>query len=240
MKHDLHTLTGAYALGALEPAERRRFEAHLRGCDNCRSEVEGLAETVARLGSAAAEPPPERLRERVMDGVERTRQVPPRLTRPMPVPGRPATWLATAAAAACLALALLAGVAVQRATDERDRAHALNTEITAVLAAPDARTATARTSTGGSLTIIASPTLDKAVIAVSALPDLPSTRTYQLWHLTSAGPRPAPLLRPTGRDAIPVIDRGLNGARAFALTVEPSGGSPRPTTPPIAQLALPV
>ena len=34
---------GAYTLGVLDPADRRRFEAHLRSCDVCQSAVRDLA-----------------------------------------------------------------------------------------------------------------------------------------------------------------------------------------------------
>ena len=33
----------AYVLGALAPAERREFEDHLSTCDDCRSEIAGIA-----------------------------------------------------------------------------------------------------------------------------------------------------------------------------------------------------
>ena len=38
---DLHTLTGAYALDALDPDERDAFEAHLPDCDPCRTRSRG-------------------------------------------------------------------------------------------------------------------------------------------------------------------------------------------------------
>ena len=37
-----HALSGAYAVDALDDFERARFEAHLRGCADCRIEVESL------------------------------------------------------------------------------------------------------------------------------------------------------------------------------------------------------
>ena len=36
---DLHKLTGAYAVDALDELERARFEQHLTECDDCRAEV---------------------------------------------------------------------------------------------------------------------------------------------------------------------------------------------------------
>jgi anti-sigma-K factor RskA len=64
---DLHELTAAYALDALDDDERREFEAHLRDCDQCRAELAELAGTVGALAYAAEGPaPPDELRNRVL------------------------------------------------------------------------------------------------------------------------------------------------------------------------------
>ncbi|MFY9999572.1 MAG: zf-HC2 domain-containing protein, partial [Trebonia sp.] len=49
-RRDLHVLAGAYALDALDDAERDRFERHLRGCQACQNVVRGFAATAAALG----------------------------------------------------------------------------------------------------------------------------------------------------------------------------------------------
>ena len=74
---ELHLLTGAYALDALDPAERAAFEEHLATCESCQAEVKELRATAGLLGAAAAETPPPSLKERVMAEVDRTRQDPP-------------------------------------------------------------------------------------------------------------------------------------------------------------------
>ena len=60
---EIHRDLGVYVLGALEPAERGRFEQHLSGCSICRDELADLAvlpTLLSRLGEAAlaAAPPP--------------------------------------------------------------------------------------------------------------------------------------------------------------------------------------
>src|ERR1700742_1053465 len=52
--HDLHLLTGSYALDALPADEQADFEKHLSRCAACAEEVRGLRETTARLGVAGA------------------------------------------------------------------------------------------------------------------------------------------------------------------------------------------
>src|SRR5687768_9187192 len=61
----------AYALGALEPEEARRFERHLADCDLCRTDLAALQPVVDTLPATAepVEPPPE-LRKRIMSVVE--------------------------------------------------------------------------------------------------------------------------------------------------------------------------
>ena len=52
--HDLHLLTGVYAVDALTGDELDEFEKHLEQCPTCAEEVRGLRETAARLGLATA------------------------------------------------------------------------------------------------------------------------------------------------------------------------------------------
>src|SRR6201999_4677820 len=66
LQHELHTLTGSYAVDALPPDELDEYERHLTHCGACAAEVRGLRETAARLGLAAAERPPAPMRDRVM------------------------------------------------------------------------------------------------------------------------------------------------------------------------------
>ncbi len=39
MTDDIHALSGAYAVDALDELERVQFEQHLAGCSACRAEV---------------------------------------------------------------------------------------------------------------------------------------------------------------------------------------------------------
>ena len=86
-QRDEHTLAGAYAMDAISAADRERFERHLAGCEECAQEIASLRETTAVLGTAAAEPLPAGLKERVLAAAAVTRQQPPvdeAVTRPHP------------------------------------------------------------------------------------------------------------------------------------------------------------
>ena len=113
LRHDLHTLTGAYALNAVDATERDRFEHHLRRCKPCGNEVRGLAETATALAMAVATAPPPQLKQRVLTAAAATRQMPPAADHHRLRPARHSPWiprLATAVAAVSLAVAVALGV----------------------------------------------------------------------------------------------------------------------------------
>lgn len=102
---DLHDLTAAYALDALDPDEAEAYEQHLGQCEECREQLAELNETSTALAFGTVAPePPARLRESILDAAaaERTNVV-PLLRR---------TWVArglgvAAAAAACIVVGLV-------------------------------------------------------------------------------------------------------------------------------------
>jgi anti-sigma-K factor RskA len=245
-RRDLHALAGAYALNALDGAERDRFERHLRGCRACESEVRGFAATAAALAMAAAAEPPPGLKQRVLAAAAVTRQSPPAVAkvaahrRPRATaPWRP--WLprlaVSAAAVGLVAAAVLGGVTVWT-QHQLTTAQAENQAIAAVLAAPDAQIASAPTTAGGTATVVASHSEAKMVFTSSGLGALPPSKVYELWFLGKTA-RPAGLLPPAraGRTA-PVLASGLTAGDKVGVTVEPAGGSSSPTTTPIVVLTL--
>ncbi|MFG3037421.1 zf-HC2 domain-containing protein [Streptomyces sp. NPDC048330] len=80
---DAHTLSAAYALGALDPGERAGFEHHLRVCETCRQEAAEFGTTAALLGATVSEAAPMWSKARVMAAVKAVRQLPP-LPPPLP------------------------------------------------------------------------------------------------------------------------------------------------------------
>ena len=46
---DIHALSGAYAVDALDDDERELFEQHLAVCPECRAEVRSFGETAALI-----------------------------------------------------------------------------------------------------------------------------------------------------------------------------------------------
>jgi len=85
---DIHTMSGAYALDALEAAEAAAFERHLESCEACRDEVRSFREAVTSLGDDVAAPAPDRLRASVLASIGAVRPLPPVV--PVDVPSDPA------------------------------------------------------------------------------------------------------------------------------------------------------
>ena len=242
LRRDLHTLSGVYALNALEAdAERDRFERHLNRCQSCSSEVRGLRETTTRLGMAAARRPPPTLRSAVMAAVAQTRQVPAVATRARPE--RRPRWLprlVTGAAAVGLAAAVTFGVLLINTQHRLNQAQARNQAIAAVLAAPDARVLTGTVASGGTAVVVVSEARHQLIISTAGLRPLPPGKVYQAWLIGPPRVRSAGLLPPAQRGrTLPVLASGLAPRDTFGLTVEPAGGTAKPTTSPIVLITLP-
>ena len=58
METGIHELTAGYALDALDPDERARFEAHLPAASRCQEELGAFWETTEALAVAASGPEP--------------------------------------------------------------------------------------------------------------------------------------------------------------------------------------
>jgi anti-sigma-K factor RskA len=251
---EVHTLTGAYALNALDDDERAEFERHLAACPECSQEVAELRLTANRLGAAVAEPPSEPLRQRVFAEVARTRQDPPGGPRLVATRARnrfrgPNKWIigvTSIAAALALALAGTFGVAALRAEHQLgDARQALAAAalryapVGQVLSEPDAQTVTANAPGVGNATIMMSRKLNKGIFLAFNMPPAPRNETYQAWAIGGAGARSLGVLTPIGNATAPVVMNTLGGTTMVGVTVEPAGGSTQPTTKPLMLVDIP-
>lgn len=207
----IHEFAAGYALDSLSPEEERAYEEHLAQCERCREDLAAFAETALGLGFAAGSPAarPE-LRKRVMDAVhdERSKVVPLRPRWAYPA-------AAATAVAACVAIAL--GV--------------WNVSLHSQLSGMQALRALPLTGATGSVVVARG---GQAELVVSGLARPASGRTYEAWIIHGQKALPAGLFRPTSRGATVVRLREPVGAGArVGVTIEPSGGSPQPTSRPL-------
>jgi hypothetical protein len=261
LRNDLHTLTGVYALDALDTArEVARFERHMNRCESCTSEVRGFRETGTRLAMAVAAQPPPSLRTAVMADVARTRQLPAvddRARHARPVP-RLTLLPRLAAAGAALGLAAAVTLAVvlvntqnqlsqtqqqlgqtqQQLSQAKRHLIAAQTQLAAINAvrtAADATLVTKATAIGGRVTVVKSVAKHQLVVTASWLPPAPAGKIYQLWLIGAPGHRirSEGVLATHNGGSGPVLISGVLQGDTFGITLEPRGGTIQPTVTPI-------
>lgn len=235
---ELHLLTGAYALDALDDVERAGFERHLHDCPTCPIEVIEFRESATYLADRVAAPPPDYLKARVLAQVSRTRQ--------LPVSSRPSLprfslrrSVATAAAAVLVAgTAGLGGIAWQEHRNANTQAYQ-TAQVLKVTTDPNRFEVVGRPSVGGSTDVTAAQGL--AVFSANGLPRPKAGRAYQLWVIrkTDAGTRitSAGVLKLQGGNAQQLVS-GVAQQDVVAVSVEPEGGSRQPTTTPVVQMPI--
>lgn len=237
-----HDLLGAYALDAVDFAERTAVESHLAACDECARELVELRDSLTRMAVSELTPvdPSPQFTAAVFAAVDAAAPVAARLgvrgelARLRDYLRGAALRRFALAAAAAVVLAASVGVVLQtRVNAERDRAD----RITAVLAAPDARLVSAPAADGGTVTIAYSRSRGQAVVTASDLAGIPDDRAYQLWLIKDGTPTSVGLLASGAADGVRLIE-DVTGAQTLGVTNEPAGGSPAPTLPLVATVPL--
>lgn len=221
----------AYALGSLEPADSAAIPGHLETCASCRAELDAYQRVTDALALAAPPVTPSpSLRERLLAEVRPAlngramtgrKATHPRKSAPRPLSvrrGWPAMALVGLAAVILggllWAAVLRPGLAVVTPEAGLATIDLLPTDL-----APDAR---------GELRFAA----DGATLEVFRLPALAAGTQYQLW-LVSDGARETGALfdvNDNGWAETPVrLSRAAADYDTFGITIEPAGGSERPT-----------
>ena len=90
------------------------------------------------------------------------------------------------------------------------------------------------------MTAVVSADESKMVVLTSSLPALPASEVYELWLLgPDAAAKPSGLLsQPQNGRTQPVLASGPVNGRNLGITIEPAGGSLKPTMAPIVVMPL--
>jgi anti-sigma-K factor RskA len=248
-RDQLLELASGYALGALSRDEAAAVEAALPGDAALAAEVAAFRETMAVL--AKAEPPlaprpalrEEWLRRaranasRASDSVN-VRAIEARRRTP-----RTATWLSLALAASFVGVCVL-GLDLMRTRArlsdailaEAKRERQLNTVLEAE---GQLMVAMLKGSAehGEGVQFFWNVRQQRAMVHAFHLPPAPPGREYQLWVLRGSQAISARVFNsdPDGHALVEKIDlpASPDGITKVAITIEPAGGSPQPTTTPI-------
>jgi anti-sigma-K factor RskA len=234
-----------HALGVLQGADRRALEQHLVDCSSCRSELLELQNDAVLLALTTTGPAPSR---RVREELLRATAPEPRVVQVVP---RRRPWALAFALSAVAGLALIAAFLwrenrslkdtlanvsrnYSQQRDELTQAHDLMDALTSneshritLVAAKSAPQPQGK--------VFYLPGKAHLVFLASNMAQLPADRAYELWLIPVTGPPiPAGLFKADahggGRILNPPLRSGVE-AKAFAITVEPEGGSPAPTSP---------
>ncbi|MDV7354865.1 anti-sigma factor [Rhodococcus oxybenzonivorans] len=223
-------LAPVYALDAVDDVQRRQIDAAVRDATpQVRVEfadaVRGVRETMAAQSASTAVEPPAHLIGRILGSL-------PAATTPVSLDGarsrrRNRLIAALTAAAAVVVLAVGGVTVVQQFRD--DSTEPVPAQI---LAADDVRTAVAPIAGGGSATVVFSKDVDAGVLVMNDVTPPAPGSVYQMWLLgpshepVSAGIMDAGAVSPSTTAVV----TGIDESTALAFSVEPPGGSPRPTT----------
>ncbi len=242
---EIQELIPAYAIGALQPDEAARVEAHLGSCGRCTlvfNEYEPVAESLA-FAVPLREPPPD-LKARTLKYAT-TRDPPGPTSRPAARFSRFSLRPSYALAGGAFVLALLAVLWMAWQFTELSRELEMQRAFTTTMAYASGTPLTIR-GTGAAPQaegrMYADADENVAAIVMVGLPPLPAGHAYEAW-----------LWQPDGSivsGGMFTVDRVGNGwllVRApqhmsayssVGVTVEPAGGAVAPTTPPVLAAKL--
>ena len=235
MDHEhFEELKDAFVLGALAEEERRDFEEYLAQHPERQAEIEELS-AVAKLLALSPEehePPPE-LRRRIMEVVEAEAVRPPASRRSV------FAWIGELLSARNLALGAAAMLVIGLFSWSmllRGEVQDLQGRVQSLQDQPQepqmVELGGAGTEQGARAKVV---TLegDRAVLVVEDMPPVPEGKTYQIWVIEEDVPKPSGLFRPKQESVAAVVEHPVGGGDVIAVTVEPEGGSPKPTTEPV-------
>ena len=242
-EHDaLHDLLAPVALGAADPTEIARVEAHATRCPICREELGNLRAGAAMLAAdVPQEEPSPRLKASLMSTVraeaaERAAEA-ETASPPTRTPVRAATgwsWRrllapGPAIAIACSLVVLLVGltIVVQNGSD----APSQNVASVTVSGTSDAPGVTGR--------MVYVSDEGTAIVNLSNLPPLSPGEAYQLWVLHDGTASSAGLLESTGPSDARGVATGLARGDAVAVTAQPRTNRTTPQGPILVQAAVP-
>lgn len=229
MSSDIHALSGAYAVDALDDIERAEFERHLAECDACRAEVDSLREASAMLAESAAAAPPAALRDRVLAGIETVRPLPPVVAPVVSLPERRRRRFPALVAAAAAVTILGVGGAVWQPWDD-DTTSQSPSATDLVLQAADAEVLTQELDNGAVVTLTRSKELNQAVLQTHDMPAPEEGTVYEVWLQHDDVMVPAGLMDEPGSTTV-LLEGDPATANGAGITVEPEGGSEEPQGP---------
>jgi anti-sigma-K factor RskA len=225
---EIHELSAAYALDALEGSELEAFEEHLARCAECRENVATFQRVAAELAHDVDAPaPPPALRDRILDqaAVERPKVVQlPRRRWAFPV----AAAAAVAAGIAAVALAFWAADLSQQVDELQADQHRANEALIA-LTDPSASLFALEGADG---VLIVQEDSGEGKLVISGLESAPADKTYEAWVIEGETATAAGLFAGGDDQTVVPLNVPVPEGAIVAVTVEQAGGVDQPTQTP--------
>jgi anti-sigma-K factor RskA len=234
MNHErFEDLKGAYVLGALPEEEKLSFEEYLAAHPERQAELDELGAVAGLLAFSPQEqePSPE-LRSWVMEIVEAEDE--PRRVRGRSTFARVGDFLSVRSlalgAAALLVIGLLSwNVLLQdqvqnlqgQVQDAQDQRQSPTIELEGSWADQGANAE------------VVSIHKNQAILVAKDMPSVPEERTCQIWVISDDVPKPSGLFQPDQNVTAAPVTNSIKKGDVIAVTVEPAGGSKKPTSDPV-------
>ncbi len=229
--HIDHDTLVEHAVDALTPEEILAIGGHLQSCAQCQQEVASLRAAAGLLPYALSDvEPPADLRDRILQTARSGRAV-PAPTAQQPVRQKPSGpgWLRRLAPALA-ALTFVAGLLLGRAWPVSGPGF---------LGRPEGQTITLAGQASG--TVLVANNRSYVRVVVTGLPPLQPDTVYQLWLLGRDAPISAGTFAGSANGSGELEINGLAWSPDYtgiAITIEPLGGNPAPTSDIIARADL--
>ncbi len=227
-------LKDAYVLGALDEEERQEFEEYLAAHPEREAEVEELGAVAGLLALSPQEHDPSvQLRSRILEAVGGE--------APQAGEERPSAlaWIGEFLNVRTLALGAAALLVIGLFSWNmllREEMQNLQGRVQSLQSQPQEPQMVKLGGTGtkqGARAELVTLEGDRAVLVVEDMPPVPEGKTYQIWVIEDDIPKPSGLFEPKQDSVAAVVEHPLEGGDVIAVTVEPEGGSPKPTTEPM-------
>lgn len=236
-------LKDAYALDALPEDETHAFELYL--ADN--PELHGEVEEIIQISSLMALSPPEQepsrqLRRKLMETVRSEARQGREAAGSESVLQRlrsifVARPFALGVASLLLAALVLWNVALQRQVMNLDDENSTLTAQSEQTPGRNLSDGQVFTMTGkGEMRSVKAEVVKmengKSVLVAEGMPQVAEEQTFQIWKISGSDVRPAGTFEANDTPVAAVLESSVEGADMVAVTVEPNGGSPQPTSEP--------
>lgn len=257
MSSEIHDLSAGYALNALDDADKVLFESHLPTCAQCQEDLKAHEETARLLGEAVAETPPGGLKNNVLSAIADIEQdeaapapsasvsqapaaastaPPEEATPPAALDGnvidlrsRTRNRVLAAVAAAFVLIAALFGVQRLSAPDQ--------TQYAAILESSDAEEAVLVGDGDAEFSVVWSASTGEFAVCGIDVPEITDDQTYEFWFIGDSDPVNVGLFDEEGGD-VEFVGELPGDPAVWAITIEPAGGSPAPTSDILYSVAL--